>query len=348
VRIRPYAQLARRIAASNFGRPSFPYKLTFSVTNRCNYRCRTCGIWRKKALGELSLEEIQTFFRKNGRFSWVHLTGGEIFLRPDIVEIAAAIVAQSPDFLMLNFPTNGYLTDRIVAAVRSIAALRPARLFITVSTDGDEAVNDDIRGVKGGWRRQIETFRQLRGIPGVNAALGMTLSPFNLTEFPRAFAAAQAELPGLGYRDFHVNIVHASAYYGDAEVDLTTLDRGALGEQIERYRRLRGLRLDPTSLLEWAYLRRVASYLRTGRTPLPCLALQASCYMDPTGNVHPCSMWDRPLGNIRDHDYDLGKIWDAPASLEVVREIREQRCPHCWTPCEAYQSLLGNLPRMVL
>ena len=70
--------------------------------------------------------------------------------------------------------------------------------------------------------------------------------------------------------------------------------------------------------------------------------------MDPTGNVHPCSMWDRPLGNIRDHDYDLGKIWNAPASLEAVREIREKRCPHCWTPCEAYQSLLGNLPRMVL
>jgi len=171
VKLRPYLQLARRVAATNLTRPAAPYKLFFSVTNRCNYRCRTCGIWRKKALGELSLEEIRTFVRAAPPFSWVHLTGGEIFLRPDLYEIAAAIVGQSPEFLMLNFPTNGYFTDRIVEQVRRIAALRPPRLFITVSTDGDEPLNDEIRGVPGGWRRQIETFRRLREIPGVTTAL---------------------------------------------------------------------------------------------------------------------------------------------------------------------------------
>jgi MoaA/NifB/PqqE/SkfB family radical SAM enzyme len=348
VKLRPYLQLARRIAATNLTRPAAPYKLTFAVTNRCNYRCRTCGIWRKKAVGELSLEEIREFRRANPPFSWVHLTGGEIFLRPDAVEIAGAFVNRSPDFLMLNFPTNGYLTDRIVEQVRRIAAMQPPRLFITVSTDGDEPLNDEIRGVPGGWRRQIETFRRLRVIPGVHAALGMTLSPYNLREFPRAFAAAREQFPDLGYRDFHVNIVHTSAYYGEAEVDLATLDRAALGGEIERYRRLRGFRPDPTSLLEWAYLRRVGSFLATGRTPVPCQALRASCYLDPTGTVHPCSMWDRPLGNIREHGYDLSRIWNAPQAQEALREIRAGRCPHCWTPCEAYQSLLGALPRMLL
>ena len=41
---------------------------------------------------------------------------------------------------------------------REIARMRKERLIVTVSTDGDEAMNDEIRGIDGGWRRQIETF----------------------------------------------------------------------------------------------------------------------------------------------------------------------------------------------
>lgn len=346
VRIRPYLQLARRVAASNFRRSPFPYKLLFSVTHRCNYRCRTCGIWRLKPGNELTLEEIRTFFAKNRGLSWAHLTGGEIFLRKDFVEITEAIIRNSPRLLLLNFPTNGFFTERIVDGVRRVRALGPERLFITVSTDGAEEVNDEIRGVRGGWRRQIETFRRLRAIPGVQAALGMTLSQHNLRDFPRAFAAARAELPGLGYEDFHVNIVHVSAFYGNQEQGLTDLDREAMREEIERYRKLRGFPLNPASFLEWGYLRRVGRYLRTGKTPVPCHALRDSCYLDPMGNVYPCSMWDRPLGNIREHGYELSAVWNAPETLAVLREIREGRCPHCWTPCEAYQSILGNLPRL--
>lgn len=342
-----YLRFAGTVAASNLRRPRFPYKLLYSVTHRCNYRCRTCGIWRLKPADELSLEEIRGFFAKNRGLSWAHLTGGEVFLRQDFVEIAETIVRASPRLLLLNFPTNGYLTERIVAGVRRIAALGPERLFITVSTDGDERVNDDIRGVKGGWRRQIETFRQLRAIPGVQAALGMTLSQFNMREFPAAFAAARAEVPGLRYEDFHVNIVHVSAFYGNQDAGLSELDRDAMREEIERYRKLRGFHPNPAAFLEWAYLRRVGAYVRTGKTPLPCHALHDSCYLDPTGTVYPCSMWDRPLGNIREQGYDLGRIWNAPETLAVRREIREGRCPHCWTPCEAYQSILGNLPRLL-
>jgi MoaA/NifB/PqqE/SkfB family radical SAM enzyme len=341
-----YARFAARIAAANLRRPRAPYKLLYSVTHRCNYRCRTCGIWRLKPGDELSLPEIRTFFERNPGLSWAHLTGGEVFLRKDFVEIAEAIVRSSRRLLLLNFPTNGFLTERIVEGVRRIRALGDQRLFVTVSTDGDETVNDDIRGVSGGWRRQIETFRQLRAIPGVGVALGMTLSRFNMRDFPRAFAAASAAVPGIGYEDFHVNIVHTSAFYGNQDEGLTDLDRDAMREEVERYRRLRGFHLDPAGFLEWAYLRRVGDYLRTGRTPLPCHALRDSCYLDPTGNVYPCSMWDRPLGNLREHGYDLGEIWNAPQTLEALELIRTGNCPHCWTPCEAYQSILGNLPRL--
>ncbi len=345
--IRPYVQFARRIVGTNLKRPAAPYKLTLSVTNRCNYRCRTCGIWRKPPVDELTLDEIRTFLAKSPPFSWVHLTGGEPFLRDDFVDIARTVIRQSADFLMLNFPTNGYLTEAIVDGVSRIAEERPPRLFITVSMDGPEEINDRIRGVKGGWRRQIETFRRLRAMPGVKVALGMTLSKFNLREFDRAFEAVRVEIPDLRHSDFHVNIAHIAAYYGNDGLNILHDDTEAMVGETERYRRRMGWPLTPTALLEWNFLRRVGDYLRSGRTPVPCHALSASCFMDATGTVFPCSMWDRPLGNIRDFDYDLDRLWNNPETVRVRGEIGQGNCPHCWTPCEAYQSVLGNLTRII-
>ncbi|MBD3305624.1 4Fe-4S cluster-binding domain-containing protein, partial [candidate division KSB3 bacterium] len=136
--LRQYAALAKNIAVSNVTRVPFPYKLTFAVTYRCNYRCKTCNIWQRKPLHELTFDEIRSFLRRSSRFSWIHLTGGEIFLRKDLFDIIEVMLTECPNLLLLNFPTNGFLTDRIVATVEKVIALNPPKFFVTISMDGDE------------------------------------------------------------------------------------------------------------------------------------------------------------------------------------------------------------------
>jgi len=347
MRIAPYVALAGRALEANFRRPSHPYKLTFCLTFWCNYRCETCNIWKMKPRDELRLDEIQRFFRRSPRFLWVDLTGGEVSLRKDFVDICEAVVSSCPHLLLLHFPTNGYLTDTLVAAVREIRRMAPEKLIITVSTDGDEAMNDELRGIAGGWRRQIETFRQLRQLAGVQVVLGMTLSAKNVDHFPAAFAAARHEIPDLDYGDFHVNIVHESAHYlGNTDLGLRRgVEAEALARATEAYARLRGRARSPVDFLERAYLKRVRRYVETGATPMRCHALRASCFVDSWGNVFPCTVYDRRIGNLREVDYDLARIWNTPAAAALQGEIWESRCPNCWTPCEAYQSILGNLVR---
>ena len=65
---------------------------------------------------------------------------------------------------LLHFPTNGFLTDTIVSIAERLVRHTTSRIIVTVSLDGDEALNDEIRGIKGGYRRQVETFRRLRGV----------------------------------------------------------------------------------------------------------------------------------------------------------------------------------------
>jgi len=346
-RLSPYAKLAARAARANVVRPSFPFKLTFCITYWCNYRCKTCNIWQMKPKDELSLDEIRRFFQRSNRFSWVDVTGGEISLRKDFVDICESIVANCRDLLLLHYPTNGYLTEQVVRYTREIARMGPEKLIITISTDGDEAMNDHIRGIEGGYRRQIETFRQLREISGVRVVLGMTLSAENVDHFPAAFDAAKREIPDLEYRDFHVNIVHESSHYlHNPDLKLRqAVDPDALARATESYAKLRGFGISPIDYLERAYLQRVRKFLETGRTPMRCHALRSSCFIDSWGNVYPCTIYDRKVGNLRESNFDLTRIWNSEDATELQKEIWDYKCPQCWTPCEAYQSIMGNFLR---
>jgi radical SAM protein with 4Fe4S-binding SPASM domain len=114
-----------------------------------------------------------------------------------------------------------------------------------------------------------------------------------------------------------------------------------LGEFVRR----RGHRFHPVGWLERRYQRLTPEFVASGRTPVPCKALASSVFVDARWNVYPCSMWDAPLGNLRDSAFDLRGLWQGERALVLRREIEARRCPNCWTPCEAYQSILGNLVR---
>ena len=344
--MKAYLDLTKNIVSSNFTRLAFPYKLTFCITYWCNYKCKTCNIWQRKPKDELTLDEIRKFFEKSNRFNWIDFTGGEVWLRKDFTDIVEAAIRNCKNLLMVHFPTNGYLTDKVVAAARAVVEHpnRPEQFIVTVSTDGDEETNDRIRGIPGGWRRQLETFKALRAMNGVGVVLGMTLSRSNADHFPTAFAAVQREIPDLRPDEFHVNVVHESPHYlGNTDLGLRQgVDRKRLADAIEDYTRFRGIPLGPVGYLERAYLARVRQYLETGKTPMRCHALSASCFIDSWGNVFPCTIYDKKIGSLRDVDYDLARLWRTPEADGLEREIWNYQCPQCWTPCEAYQSIMGN------
>ena len=148
--------------------------------------------------------------------------------------------------------------------------------------------------------------------------------------------------PDVTLGEFHVNLAQESAHYYQNE-GMGKTEESALDELTEFLLR-RGHRFHPVAWLERRYQKLLPEFLETGRTPVKCKALASSIFIDPRWNVYPCSMYDAPLGNLRDCAFDLDGLWRAPATVKLQREIWERKCPNCWTPCEAYQSILGNLP----
>lgn len=348
--MRRLGQLAYRIACSNIGELSYPYRLTFAVTNRCQARCSMCGIWQKEGCQELSLAEIDSFFSRANRFSWINLTGGELFMRDDLLEIVRSIDKHCRGLYLLNFPTNGYQTEQIVAAVQEILAqMSIPRLIVTVSLDGPRDLHDQLRGLPGCWDRALATFRKLRSLRSrrFSVYLGYTLQKANLQAFDDTMAAARRELGDLAFEDMHLNIAHVSAhYYANSNFNGVPdqPETAALLARIDAERIRHG---GPVAFLEQIYQRLAQVYLKTGQVPLTCQAAAASCFIDPTGQVYPCTSYDRPLGSLKEHDYDLYRLWRSEARRSVRKLICDKQCPGCWTPCEAYQTILANLKKSI-
>jgi radical SAM protein with 4Fe4S-binding SPASM domain len=203
-----------------------------------------------------------------------------------------------------------------------------------------------VRGIRGGYRNQIETFKALRKIRGVRPVFGMTLSSFNVGRFEETFRSCQRDVPGLDVADFHLNVAQMSAhYYGNAETPQIAPPSDKALAEIRLYRQMKGM---PRSMPDWVertYLGHLEKYLENRVLPMRCHSLRSSCFIDPWGTVFPCITYTRPLGTLRDNDMDLGAIWNAPATTSVQQEIWNGDCPQCWTACEAYQSILGNVIR---
>jgi len=341
-KIKSYSVFSKNILLSARGKLKHPYKLTFAITNKCNLRCKTCHIWKKKPVGELSFEEIDKFFNVNNFFNWIDITGGEIFLRKDLSEITKSIKRNIKNLVMLHYPTNGFLTDRIVEVTEEITSLDFNNLVITVSIDGKKNIHNEIRGNEKSFDRCIETYKELKKNKDLKVYLGCTLSPFNINHFGNFFTELKDYIPNLKYSDIHLNIYHYSENLYSNEP--MYFDKKKVIGLIDAFIKKKGFKLfNPISLLEYTYMKNIKNYLLGNRTPFNCKSGKISCFVDPIGNVYPCTGYNVILGNLRDNDYDLLKILTNKDAVLLNKKIRNGKCPHCWTPCEAYQNILSNL-----
>ncbi len=321
-----------------------PYKLTLILNGNCPTRCTFCNIWQTPSPDELAPAEWDRIFRTARHTVWANLSGGEIFQRRDLPEILDAMTARMPDLYLVDFPTTGYFPDETIDACRRLVDRGVRRVLVTVSLDGPPDLHDRLRGREGAHEKACEALRRLRAaaLPRVRAFFGMTLLPENSDHVDETVAAARARIPGLRARDFHFNVgMQSGHYYRNLDYDARPPAR--VFDVLKRHRRGRW---DPISFLERAYQKRVPQFLETGRSPVPCAALRASAFVDAQGTVYPCSIYSRPLGSLREANYDLAAVLSGAEARAARASVVADTCPGCWTPCEAYQSLLGHYARL--
>ena len=134
----------------------------WSITGRCNYRCRHCYMDAPEgALGELSTEQALDLIDQMAECGVlrVDLTGGEPFVRRDFWHLVDRILAHKMTIGMVY--TNGWLLNETVLDRFEERGLKPK---FSVSFDG-VGWHDWMRGVKGAEEAALRALRlcQQRG-----------------------------------------------------------------------------------------------------------------------------------------------------------------------------------------
>lgn len=336
--------LVGKIFFSNFKRLVFPYKLTLAVTYSCNSKCRLCHIWKLEPKKEISLKEIKEFFQKNNYFSWVDLTGGEPFLRKDLAEICESIIDSCPNLYLLHMPTNGLLPEKIEEKIKEILTFKPYRFIVSIALDGPKPLHNQLRGIDDSWQKAVETYQKLKKIKQKNFEVyfGMTLSGFNYNLIEKTYQELKKEIKDLRRIDLHFNIAHQSFYYNNNLKTDLKVNKKIISE-LEVFKAKKRQVISGVNFLESRYQSLIRIYLKTRKSPLFCQSLRASLFIDPFGGIYPCSMWQEKIANLEDINYDLRNIWQSDKVYKLRDKIKNKNCPGCWTPCEAYQTILGNL-----
>lgn len=326
-----------------------PYKLNFAITSACDSRCLTCNVGRlfqenpKVINEELTSQEITTLFENlPPTITWISFSGGEPFLRSDLLEIVSLAIKKISNLSVISIPSNGLNTGRIIKTVKKILKLNPPQLFLNFSLDGPPEIHNKIRGIKNGYKKTWRTYQSVKKLSqkhdNLHVNLEITISELNidyLADFCERLVREREKIT--------ITIAHRGFLYKNEDNNSIILNKRALGKIkkiIQIIDRSLGWFLPP-ELVEKLYLKKIPQYLQNPkRQVLPCTALNASCALDSFGNITPCFIWGEVLGNIRSEKGGLLEILKKPRTKKIAEQIREGKCPNCWTPCEAYQAII--------
>jgi MoaA/NifB/PqqE/SkfB family radical SAM enzyme len=324
-----------------------PINYTVSLLYTCNSRCSTCNIWKKKAKN-LSVEEYRKIFRKIGRAPyWITFSGGEPFLRQDIVEIVTSIYELSRPRI-INIPTNGLLVNTIVEKTAAIAKACPkAQIIINVSIDGIENQHDEIRNVPGNYKKAVSTFHKLKALrlPNLNVGIHTVISKFNSEAFSSIAGTLMKLEPDSYITEIAEERIELDTVASEVTPNLIAY-KSAVDYLIHRIKneKFKGMN-KITMAFRIEYYNLVKRIMRDETQVIPCYAGVASVQIAPDGDVWSCCIKAKALGRLRKTDYDFKHIW---YSAEAELERRSIHKKECWCPLAnaSYTNMLLDLPTL--
>lgn len=274
---------------------------------------------------------------------WFTFSGGEPFLRRDLTDIVIeAVKACRP--AIVNIPTNGWFVEQVVDGAKRITAADPdVQLVLNLSIDHHVPHrHDEIRVKEGSWDKLMETYGALRALrlPNLTVGVHTVVSTDNQHDFPDVAhglrqlgadsyicepAEERVELQTIG-----LDITPRAELFRRAARSVLEVDDAAASGLVARI--AKGIRTE--------YYSRVANLIGGDLGAMPvCHAGFISAHIGADGDVWPCCVLARPLGNVRAEGFDFRKVWASEGAERFRDEMRRGRCT-CPLANAAYTNLL--------
>jgi MoaA/NifB/PqqE/SkfB family radical SAM enzyme len=344
-------------------KPPMPMTLTFSVTNSCQSRCKTCNIWQiyiknpelKKK--ELKIEEIEKVFKSIGPVYFFNISGGEPFLRkdlPQIVELACKYLKPK----IIHSPTNGLLPKIIEEKMREIMKILEkygnTHFTIKPSFDGIGKKQDIVRGIPGHFVKTLDTIERLKKVQkdykNLYVGLGTVISNFNLNDIKET--------------SNYVHKLNVDTYINEIaeqRSELLTLNSpitptGTEYKKIIRFfsnnikteMKKKKKKLNcVTQAFRLVYYDLVVKTLKQKKQVIPCYGGLSNAHLNAYGDVWPCCIlgYRKSMGNVRDANYNFRKIWRSKKANKIRKFIKDKKC-YCPLANQYYSNIYLNVRSM--
>lgn len=276
-----------------------PINAQIELTYRCNLNCVHCYATDRALKDELTTEEVEHVLKQLAEMGclFLSLTGGEIFLRTDLMKI---LKMAKDNNLAVNLFTNGTLMTP--AMVSELERTPPLCLHISLYAMNPD-IHDRVTGTAGSHAKTVSAIKLCRK-QGLNVAIKTPLLKYNLREV-HALEAFASETGSSFVFDF----VLAPADNGSMPMQ----QHGLSEKEIEDF-----------------IVTNAKPGTITGRKPEMseqlCGAGSSTLCITPRGDVLPCLAIRQSAGNIRQDS--LKSIWQS-SNLDQLRNLRYSNLQDC-------------------
>jgi putative heme d1 biosynthesis radical SAM protein NirJ2 len=270
----------------------------------CGHCYRDAGA---KAEDELNTEEGKALLDEIAKagFKIMIFSGGEPFMRPDIIELVEYACSLG---LRPVFGTNGTLITKEIAQKLKGAGT----MGVGISLDSlDKEKHDNLRVYQNAWDEAVRGMKNCKEV-GLPFQIHTTVMDWNqhevldLTDFAVELGAVAHHIFFLVPTGRGKNIEDESLQAEEYEELLTNIMKKQQEVNIE---------LKPTCAPQFMRIaKEMGMDLRFGRG---CLAGTSYCIIGPKGKVQPCAYMDMEIGNVRETPFS--EIW---ANSEVFKTLR--------------------------
>lgn len=321
-----------------------PQYLILFVTNQCWMKCKHCWFneeWKKNNIKSelLSFNELENLADSISKTSFLSLTGGEAFIRDDIVEIVNLFTKRNK-VLRYQIPTSGYKTSQIIEKTENMLVDNPMIPFrVDVSLDGNEEIHEEIRGVKGVYKNAIDSITELNKLKKkyshFDVGVITTISNYNENIIEEIASIIEDIHPD---GEWMVNIIRGKAR--DSCAEKVNLKNYIKAHEIIEQRMRNGTCKGHSGHLSARWLSAKNSVRR--KVIMKILenkykgggcsagALGGVIYAD--GSVYPCELLNKPFGNLKDYDCQLPLLWNSKNADDIRKWIQDSNC-RCTQEC---------------
>jgi MoaA/NifB/PqqE/SkfB family radical SAM enzyme len=303
--------------------PSPPFLILF-INSICNMKCEHCFYWQQlNQKNDLTFDEIVALSKDLGPIENLNLSGGEPFLRKEFAAICRQFIQQN-GVKEIYVPTNGYFTDRTIAALRDVLKEGSLKLIgVELSLDGMPAFHDEFRKAKHSFRKAMETYDALAELQKEDPRLQIhaisTATEANMREIRMLTTFLYDRCPQMTHHNLAI-------IRGDRKNP--TLKGPALQEYKDLYAYMRrlwsqrekhryGSIVEP--MLQYAKVRAAEAQ----KQYVPCRAGVLSAVVHANGDVGLCEQRP-PIGNLRQQSFM--EIWRSHIAAQVRDSIHRKEC----------------------